>query len=500
MSLQNIKELSEALEYSFEERENGVIQIWHEYNHTFIELKNVYNSFLEYENINKCDLEDIDVNEYFVSIKFRFRDWHVFYGDRTDFNDITSIVVAIFFRFFFNKSSFEIIDIENDFTGIKEELYVREIIPYQPYSPFLNLKKEQDIEYLMSIISSLTVVIDDLCNIFNCFHNLEDNFDFEKKELLEWVDIISSSISTKESVLYNSRTNPEWFYYREIDYGISVVKSKYITSFISKINEKNKIEILDGINGKLFIEDDIKNIIYNENYNRVNNILEKLEEKSLIKNILIPLENISILVGEEHLIFFRNDGYLEKFIEEKELIRQRHFEESQVLFKDNVVSIEINTKEDSNLFEDLIVELLKKESHIFWARKVAPTNQPDNGRDIICKFNSKYRNSVFDENEVRFDYKKLIVQCKTNLKNSKKQSVGKSNVDVADTIFDYKPDGYMIVTNTQITTRLTEYLETIEERENIYIDWWNREDVEERVLKYPELIHKFSQILKKDKI
>ena len=496
-SLKDIKELSEALQYSFEERENGLIQIWHEYNHTFIELKNIYNSFLEYEDINKCDLEEVDVNEYFLSIKFRFRDWHIFYGDRTDFNDIASVIVAIFFRFFFKKSSFEIIDIENDFTGIKEELYAREIIPYQPYSPFLNLKKEQDIEYLMSIIASLTVVIDDLCNIFNCVHNLEDNFDFDNKKLLEWVDVINSSIG-KESLLYNSRTNPKWFYYREIDYGISVIKSKYITSFISEIYEKNKIESLDGINGKLFIDNDIKNIIYIENYNRAKNILQKLEEISSIKDILIPLENISILVGEEHIIFFRNDGYLENFIEEKELIRQRHFTESQILFKDKSVSIEINTKEDSNLFEDLVVELLKRENHIFWARKVAPTNQPDNGRDIICKFNSKYKNSVFSKSEIKLDYKKMIVQCKTNLKGSKKQSIGKSNVDVADTIYDYNPDGYMIVTNTQITTRLTEYLEKIEERDKIYIDWWNREDIEERVLRYPELIHKFSQILKKE--
>ena len=54
----------------------------------------------------------------------------------------------------------------------------------------------------------------------------------------------------------------------------------------------------------------------------------------------------------------------------------------------------------------------------------------------------------------------------------------------------------MVITNTQLTTRLTEYLEKIEERENIYIDWWNREDIEERLLKYPELIHKFSKIIK----
>lgn len=200
-------------------------------------------------------------------------------------------------------------------------------------------------------------------------------------------------------------------------------------------------------------------------------------------------------IGEEHIVFIKGNYNFDEFVKEKELIKQRHIRESSTLFKESSPKILISSQEDSVLFENLILDLLKRESYIFWAKKVALTNEADNGRDLICKFNLKHKNQTVKEDEIEVDYKKLIVQCKTNFITSKKQSIGKSDVDIADTIFDYKPDGYMIVTNTQLTVRLTEYLETIEERENIYIDWWNKEDIEERLIRYPELVSKYDNII-----
>ncbi len=162
-----IIELSDILGFSIQDQSDGIFQIWHENTYTFIELKNTYEYLLSHENIDKFDITDIDKNEYLVSIKFRFRDWHVPYGDRTDFNDIASMIVAIFFRLFFNKISFKIIDIANVFSGIEQELYAREILPIQPYIPFLKLNKKEDIEYFKEIIFSWTYIIGNLCSVFN---------------------------------------------------------------------------------------------------------------------------------------------------------------------------------------------------------------------------------------------------------------------------------------------------------------------------------------------
>lgn len=490
MPLEKIKNLSKILQLDFQEREDGIYQLWHRNSYSFIEFKHLYTYLKNY--YKEDSLDDINKNEYCLSIKFRFRSWHAS-GDRTDLNDITSIIVSIYLRFLL-KTSFKFIDIEHPILDNELELYGREIIPVQPMDCIIDFTNRCQKNYFEELILQFNFINEILFNIFECSFDIKDEHSYTNKELDQWIRSITQIIETNNSKIYNSRTNPKWLYYK--DENISIVKSKHLVDSLFHIYSNNKIEPIEGINGKLFIDDNIKNIVNYTLYNLAKKILKTLE-KSTSSFILIPLENISILIGKENLISFKNDGSFDNFIKEKELIRLRHFQETQILFKEDNILLEINTQEDSNLFEDLIVELLKKESHIFWARKVAPTNQPDNGRDIICKFNSKYRNNIFDENETRLDYKKLIVQCKTNLKGSKKQSIGKSNVDVAYTIFDYKPDGYMIITNTQITTRLTEYLETIGARENMYIDWWNKEDVEERLLKYPELIYKFSKIVKK---
>lgn len=95
----------------------------------------------------------------------------------------------------------------------------------------------------------------------------------------------------------------------------------------------------------------------------------------------------------------------------------------------------------------------------FLCEKIAPTNQGDNGRDLICEYNMLYDVDGISRGEESFKIGKMIIQCKTNLKTSKKSSIGKADVDVANTIFDYRPDGYMLVVNTQITRDLTEMLE-----------------------------------------
>ena len=489
MPLEQIKSLSETLQLDFQEKESGIYQLWHRNSYSFIEFKHLYTYLNTYYVEN--DILDINKNEYCISIKFIFRSWHAS-GDRTDLNDITSVIIGIYLRFL-SKTSFKFIDIEHPV--IDEELYGREIIPTQPMDCIIDFTNNNQMAYFEELILNFNLLNAMLFDIFECFSDIKNECSYSNEELDIWVNLITQIIKSNELQIYNSKTNPKWLYYKNKN--ISIVKSKHLVDSLFHIYSNNKIEPIEGINGKLFVDNNIKNIIYYKPYNLAKRILKNLE-KNYLNSILIPLENISILAGEENLIFFKNDGGFDDFIKEKELIRQRHFQETTILFKDNNISLEIHTKQDSNLFEDLIVELLKRENHIFWAKKVAPTNQPDNGRDIICKFNSKYKNNTFEEDTQNIDYEKLIVQCKTNLINSKKQSIGKSDVDVADTIFDYKPHGYMIVTNTQITTRLTEYLETIEQREGIYIDWWNKEDIEERLLKYPELIHKFGDIIKSE--
>ena len=94
------------------------------------------------------------------------------------------------------------------------------------------------------------------------------------------------------------------------------------------------------------------------------------------------------------------------------------------------------------------------------------------------------------------EYFRSSIQWKTNLKHSKKSSVGISDVDTPSTIFNHRPDGYMLVVNTQITRDLTEMLERQRDRkEQNIILWWNAFDVEDRLRKYPDILARYRHIV-----
>ncbi len=494
MNLQIIKDLGNKLGLDFQDKENGIYQLWHCNGFAFIEFKHVY-TYLNTYYADDFDIEDdINQNEYFLSFKILFRDWHVS-NDRTDFNDITSSTIATILRLI-SKNSFRLIDIQHPMSFMIDifeiELYGRELVPTQNINIGIDLTDSETLLKTEELLIDFIMVINMLFGLFNCSNEICDEYDFEGEELKNWVNKISTDADDNHTI-YNSRTNPKWFYYKKNN--LSIVKNESICQWLFSLYKENAdIQSIDGVNGNLLVENNIKNFINKSYYLEVEEILKNIEDND--RNFLcIPLDNLLTCVGDEHLVFLKGDFDFDEYIKEKEIVRQRHVKESILLFKENLPQVTISTKEDTKIFENLILELLKRESYIFWAKKVAPTNEADNGRDIICKFNLKHKNQSFSENEIELDYKKMIVQCKTNLTSSKKQSIGKSDVNIIDTIYDYNPDGYILVTNTQITTRLTEHLERIEEKEKIYIDWWNKEDIEERLLKYPDLVHKYSSII-----
>ncbi|MCA9458864.1 MAG: restriction endonuclease, partial [Nitrospira sp.] len=200
-------------------------------------------------------------------------------------------------------------------------------------------------------------------------------------------------------------------------------------------------------------------------------LINRLEGPSEL--LVLPNENISFILGEQHVVAISNVGGISAFLDEKEKIKARNAQENIILFADKRMKWTIKTKSDSSLFEDLVLELLVREPYIHSAKKVAPTNQGDNGRDIICEYNTAYNNLRVGKQQSSLEIGQLIVQCKTNIEGSKKKSIGKSDVDVADTIYDYKPDAYLLVVNSQVTRDLTEYFEKIRNRDDLHwIDWW----------------------------
>ncbi len=416
-------------------------------------------------------------------------------GERTDLHEILPMVVALFFRAA-GKLSFRFLGEHNEWSNIEDELYGTYIFPSQPLFERIRASSKEDIDEFIGILIGLVIIQNHLKDFLDITEGEEESYSWKGDELNNWVNKIKKILGEDIGCTYNERCNPTWFYFRSFTSGVSVVKSKTLSRRIRQLYKKHEDKhiFLEGISGRLYLTDKIKNCVDNDRYELATRIIYSLEDTSGL--LVIPNENITFILGKLHVVAITNDGGISAFLDQKEKIKARNAQENLILFADKRMKWTIKTKSDSALFEDLVLELLVREPYIYSAKKVAPTNQGDNGRDIICEFNTTYKNLRVGRQQSPPEIGQLIVQCKTNLEGSKKKSIGKSDVDVADTIYDYKPDAYLLVVNSQVTRDLTEYFEKIRNRDDLHwIDWWNSFDIEERLRINPDIMSRYKSII-----
>lgn len=137
----------------------------------------------------------------------------------------------------------------------------------------------------------------------------------------------------------------------------------------------------------------------------------------------------------------------------------------------------------------MVRELLNQESNVVRTRKVGSSREGDGGRDIEIEIIQP--ELLTRENIGLTKPIKVIGQCKAY-----KNSVNKSNVkDIRDTLDFYNSQGYFLAVSSQITVPLHDYLNSLKEKYNLYVDWWNKSEIEDRLrihtdiaLRYPDIV------------
>lgn len=411
--------------------------------------------------------------------------------------DLHEIIPAVFAGMVKSKGhcSFRFLGEHNEWSGIEDELYGMYLFPSQPFNERIRPKYKQDLEVFFEILNLFFVYHLFQGDIFGCTESEEEDFSFDSPELNEWTNKITSALGNKISYVANLRKSPDWFYFRSFSEELSVCKSPHIAKLLKQLysNNENEINCLNGVRAKIELFRNLSNAILYQHKDLAHKIFISLNDTT--ETIVISQENQLLFVSDLHIVLkYANSGFL-GVAEEKELIWKRQQQE-MILFGDKKIEWRIKTREDSAVFEDLVLELLNHEPYVFSVKKVAPTNQSDNGRDLICEYNMRYNERQIEKGESSIQVGNMIVQCKTNLSGSKRNSIGKSDVDIANTIFDYRPDGYMLVVNTQITRDLTEMLERHRNRkEQNRILWWNSFDLEERLRKNPDILARYKNIV-----
>ena len=196
-------------------------------------------------------------------------------------------------------------------------------------------------------------------------------------------------------------------------------------------------------------------------------------------------------IGDEYILTFDEACGFDEYKLEKEKIRERHKKEFDLLFKpSNLIWVD---KIDEELFEEMIKDILEREPNVQRVRKTSNTHERDGGADLIAEFNVPKKNFEMKiEGEDIFKKIRVVVQCKAY-----RNGVGKSDVlDIRDTI-DYRNyEGYFLAISSYTKKSLSDYLDKLRTDGKIWIDWWTRSEIEEKLKQHEDLIIKYNSLMK----
>ncbi|KXX66714.1 restriction endonuclease [Flammeovirga sp. SJP92] len=428
-------------------------------------------------------------------LKFYFvqRTYDIFYqGDRTDAHVVLSLMFSSYLRLSGFPISTSLFDIAHP---VEDEVWGRYIMPEQLPS-FLGISNEEQLREKIYIIISTVANWRQLfwefvgCPCDKCMNedgiNNQRDYDLQDR-LIESVEKVYGLSSHKN---HGSRMRPNWNYLYDIDNEVTLIESKELSNFIQKLlgNSEFTKNIIDGINGQLVVDNEINNFIPKESRKEIDELIKTINNEKEANYPIIPLENMLITVSYPFVIALGRQSGKQEFNTEREIIRNRHNRESEILFP--IPSFNWTENPCPDQFESLIKALLEREPNVKQVRKPAPINQGDKGRDLIIEWN--IIDSTFaTEHHPPTRMIKVVGQCK-----SSKKTVGKSKViDIRDTVETHKSSGFFLAVNTQISAPLTEKLESLQ-GQGVWTSWWNREDIELRLSKNQDLIPKFPEVLK----
>jgi hypothetical protein len=448
-------------------------------------------------------------NTAFVYLYVRTTSWDLD-GERTDANDFISTMLAVFLRLEAGVSA-SLWDIPHPAVPAAEvEIYARYVIADQPYGSEYRMDKQglssierllhavRQFEFIMPAFLDWTEAKVDQCPGVSTDYGWEDLRDWARhlasliEDSLGTKDLVEFDDPSSEAIQYNWRRKPNWKYFRNCHSGVSLYEITGFGSFIvSCLKEEVSWKVLDGVGCLIYSGAHTSNVVPDQDRQSAIKILSQLEGSGKDAEIAcVPLEHAVIFATNTHLLFLRSNSGRKRFEIERERVRKRHEQEAKILFP--VAIFQWKEKIDDANFELLILELLKREPGVVRARLVSASNDPDGGRDILCEWITPplFGSAVVD-NVSPSKIRNVVVQCKAYRK-----AVNKSDVrDIRDTVEHHGADGYFLAVASHLTSPLTTHLDQMRRQGKVWVDWWTRSEIEERLQMDKGIASKFSGVV-----
>jgi len=424
----------------------------------------------------------------FIYLYFRTTSWD-WDGERTDLNDVLSILPAVFLRVGPPNTSCMLYDIFNPVAEMPEsEVYARYIAFMQPEGLF-SLSSDT-VDRLTEILLALAIYEKHIGGYLDFSPSAVDRYSFRDESLLRWVANVRTALGQTEDAeaSYCSRTNPRWMFYRSKAAGVSVCHTP-----ITVLNLRQLVDAsapwmeLEGPTVRFYKSEQAHNAAPKEDIERGRKIVALLEGTAdSIK--IVPLENRLIVIGNENMVFLEIDCSRDVYNRGRQDVIARQRVEHDILFDGHIYKWA--ERIDGARFEELARDLLSRRSGIIHVRRTSVTNEGDAGADLLCTWDvPALADFKRPEGATPFERRTIVVQCKAWAR-----AVGKSDVlDIRDTLERHDADGILVIAPS-VRQSLSEHLAVLRRR-NIWADYWGREELEGQLDSNPDLVRKYTDLV-----
>lgn len=412
-----------------------------------------------------------------------------FDGERTDLHDALSLLFAYFMRL--NNVSVALWDVENPVLKIPVELYARHATLVQPNYSVITL----DAQGLDIVEKNLNLIKEFALFVYHIFKNSDE------KRFYSWQDeetesqgnalnkIAKQLYKETENFQFNTRKSPDWFFYRNSDVGVSIIKSEWISEWLSSQVNGCKDESIINLSGLFVVGEHNKYFIENEAFAVLQKFSLKEKEDLLQAGGFYSCETHLFSIESKNIVFVHNACGIDAFNHEREIYKRNVLGNLSTLYPGKRFVWANNISPD--LFENMVRDILAREPGVTWVRRVSPTFQPDGGKDIVCEWLIKSNQSERSLDKSPLALKKILVECKAFNK-----TVGKDAISgIYEKMLHGDFDGVLLAVSTQTSTFVHELMSKIRGSGRYWADWWTRDEIEEKLWHHSDLREKYKLIV-----
>lgn len=422
-----------------------------------------------------------------------------FDGDRTDVHDVFSLVWAAVLRAFGLSSPWLV---DEPHVVVPEEIGARHLVLQQ--CPW-DLSENNSFDAARRSMNAWSAF---------GFHLLDDVFDWERGSSFArpgittshqtdkpiWADQLIKFLRYPKDITISRRMFPLWIYFASHKRGVSIIRMPKIRVKSLRVVLTPFVPVMArGEEALAIFANGIPNAVQYKLISKARKLLSLTDDRCDDPLIILPLDSHCLFIGDKTVIALRANCGREIFQREREFLIKRRSSEDRVFFADSVV--EWRTPLCAADFEELSVDLIRREPGVIRAKPVGNINDRDGGRDILIdwsipkphkKINSESNSN--DRTSIK-EGKKTIIRVLAQVK-SRSKTLGKKDVrDIRDTLDYYNAQAFLLIAHPRISTALIDYLEDLRTKTGFGAEWWEARDIENRLRRHPDLANRYPKLV-----